>query len=217
MGSDADTASSCKPVMACIGRSACAAAHTPLASYWLDHPAYSYSLAQTLHLSLPCLQQVKEWIEAWRGSAATDAEPAPAAPVEVPSGAPTTRVTEPTLPPSAAAVLSAMTADAPVANTPMDAAPAAAIEGQQQQEERREELEPVLAAVAAPAAPADTEPSAAEKEVAYKAKVAAVVRRAIGCGGTKGVFLLAERRCCSSGYVACWLPAQSTNTCLLMH
>ncbi|KAL4421700.1 hypothetical protein ABPG77_010644 [Micractinium sp. CCAP 211/92] len=113
-------------------------------------------------------KQVKEWIEAWRGSAATDAEPAPAAPVEVPSGAPTTRVAEPTLHPSAAAVLSAMTADAPVANTPMDATPAAAIESQQQQEEGREEPEPVLAAVAAPAAPADTEPSAAEKEVAYK-------------------------------------------------
>lgn len=125
----------------------------------------------------PNLQQVKEWIEAWRGSAAAEAESAPAAPIEVPSGAPTTRVTEPTLPPTAAAVLSAMTADAPVGNTPVDAAPAA---GGQEQQEGRLEPEPVLAAVAAPAAPAapTDEPNAAEKEAAYKAKMAAVVRAA---------------------------------------
>lgn len=124
----------------------------------------------------PPLQQVKEWIEAWRGSAAAETDPAPAAPVEVPSvGAPTSRVTEPTLPPSATAVLSAMTTDAPVANTPVDAGPDAAALGHEQQQEP----EPVLAAVAAPAAsagPAEAGPAAAEKEAAYKARIAAAVR-----------------------------------------
>ncbi|KAL4457624.1 hypothetical protein ABPG75_012489 [Micractinium tetrahymenae] len=115
-------------------------------------------------------KQVREWIEAWQGSG--EAEPAPAAPVEVPAGgAPTTRVTEPSMPPTAAVVLSAMTADAPVANTPVDAAPAAAAQGMEQQQEGEQELEPVLAAVAAPAAPAspaEPEAGAADKEAAYK-------------------------------------------------
>ncbi|PSC72613.1 hypothetical protein C2E20_3874 [Micractinium conductrix] len=116
-------------------------------------------------------KQVKDWIEAWRGASPAEVAPVETTPMELPGGGavPTTRVTEPSMPPSAAAVLSAMTSDAPVANTPTGSAgeeattkqggPAGGVAERQPQ--------PVLAAAGGVPAGAD-EASGMEKEAAYK-------------------------------------------------
>ncbi|PRW55980.1 hypothetical protein C2E21_5123 [Chlorella sorokiniana] len=112
-------------------------------------------------------QQVKDWISAWQ----TSSESKPAESLEFPAreAAPTTRVTEPSLPSSAAAVLNAMTADAPVGATPVGE------EGPASQGPPTEEKE--LTAVAAAAAPAEpaADGGAAEKEAEYKARISAVM------------------------------------------
>lgn len=89
--------------------------------------------------SPPPPQQVKDWIAAWRGEGEGAAADAPQAGAAEP---PTTRVTEPSMPASAAALLSQMTADAPVAATPVgqEAPAATAATGAE---------EPVLAGAAA--------------------------------------------------------------------
>lgn len=129
------------------------------------HPAVQ---ASQLPLPATCPQQVKDWISAWQTSG--DSKPAETLEFPAREAAPTTRVTEPSLPSSAAAVLNAMTADAPVGATPVGE------DGPGSQAPPEEEKE--LAAVAAAAAPAEpAEPagdaSAAEKAAEYKARISA--------------------------------------------
>lgn len=119
------------------------------------------------------LQQVKDWIAAWHSS--DEGEPTEAVTgAGAASGAPTTRVTEPSMPSSAAAVLSQMTADAPVASTPVGidvgagaGTPAAPVEEEQ-------ELAAVGAAVSVPTSEPEG-PSAAEREAEYKARISSVM------------------------------------------
>lgn len=117
---------------------------------------------------VPCPpQQVKDWIAAWNsGSEGSEGRPTELE-FPAPSAAPTTRVTEPSLPSSAAALLSAMTADAPVGATPRgEEGPAAGSPSVEEQ---------VLSAVAAaaPTSEPSGDASAAEKEAEYKARISA--------------------------------------------
>ncbi len=118
-------------------------------------------------------QQVKDWISAWQ----TGGEGKAAETLEFPArdAAPTTRVTEPSLPSSASAVLNAMTADAPVGATPVGEDGPAAGSGSQAPGVEEKELSAVAAVAAAPAEPAEPagDTGAAEKEAEYKARISA--------------------------------------------
>lgn len=116
-------------------------------------------------------RQVQEWIAAWGGDSEEQAAqdvPSPAAPAPVAASASAPIVTDVT-PATAAAVLDAMTANAPVGITAIEA-PAAA------EAPAAEEAVPVLAAAgAAPAPTADEEDAVAEADRAYRERIAAAL------------------------------------------
>jgi hypothetical protein len=123
------------------------------------------------------LQQVKDWIAAW-SSEGEEAQPAEAfqladgpLPTSAAAAPTTTRVTEPSMPASAAAVLSALTADAPVAATAVGQA-AAAVED----DDDFSVGEQVLVGAPAPLAPAGGDQvSAEERESAYRQRISTVM------------------------------------------
>jgi hypothetical protein len=164
----------------------------------LLHPTHNNpSLSQPLHFPAPApvlsspLQQVKDWIAAW-SSEGEEAQPAEAfqladgaLPTSAAAAPTTTRVTEPSMPASAAAVLSALTADAPVAATAVGHA-AAAVEDDDDFSVGEQEQVLVGAAAPAPLAPAGSEqPSAEERESAYRQRISTVMADSkLGYGAT---------------------------------
>lgn len=136
-------------------------------------------------------KQVKDWIAAW-SSEGEEAQPAEAfqladgaLPTSAAAAPTTTRVTEPSMPASAAAVLSALTADAPVAATAVGHA-AAAVEDDDDFSVGEQEQVLVGAAAPAPLAPAGSEqPSAEERESAYRQRISTVMADSkLGYGAT---------------------------------